>query len=67
MNTFIESYAKVSGSALPEYIEKYNLIDWVKISAIMDAAMYFISPDCNKSTAHLRSYMYSKFLWFKNK
>lgn len=63
-NAFIESYANNMGLDGAAFICRYDIIDWVKVSALIDAAMYFISPDFDRESGELCSYMYDKFKFF---
>lgn len=61
---FVTSYAAMRHESYETYVDNTSLVDWVRASALIDAAGYWLhSPD--KTMAHFGSYMYAKFNYFQ--
>lgn len=60
---FVESYAAMNNESYDTYTQRVNLLDWVKVSALIDAAGYWLyHPE--KTAGKFGSYMYTKYLYF---
>lgn len=64
-NLFVESYANHAGLSFDDYMNSFNIIDWAKYSALLDAAHYFLCFP-SRSELNFSSNMYDKFLYLRS-
>ena len=64
LKAFVEAYAAENNETYKEYIQRVRLVDWIKVSALIDAAGYWMHNQ-EKTTAKFKSHMYAKYNYFK--